>query len=175
VDTAYQPDPSAPTADPSSFLAAAAALHAMDDARRAARPELRRPRRRPRRGAARPPCCCWGSPEQLAGWDTGLIETALQAEPLVPASPPSRRRPAAIARRTPSTFRNRPLPPRNHCEQRVHAPRTPAPPISPIDWPAACRRPGASPPITSPSPTSPPPPATRSTTPGLWGARSGGP
>ncbi|MGV4988134.1 type III effector protein [Streptomyces sp. NRAIS4] len=116
---------SADTQGPASFLAAAAALHAIDDALHAARHEVP--------GTAQPhdvgPEQALASllllrqvREQLAGWETGLIETARQAG----ASWADLARPLGVASRQAAErryLRGRPGPAGTTGEQRVQATR----------------------------------------------------
>ncbi|MEU8592089.1 type III effector protein [Streptomyces sp. NPDC048664] len=118
---------SADTQDPASFLAAAAALHAIDDALHAAR--------RDAPGTATAPAGDVGPQqalasllllrqvrEQLAGWETGLIETARQAG----ASWADLAHPLGVASRQAAErryLRGRPGPAGTTGEQRVQATR----------------------------------------------------
>ncbi|MGW6357679.1 type III effector protein [Streptomyces sp. NPDC055092] len=125
MTAADQPAPSSPDGrSPASFLAAAAALHAIDDALRAAQ-----------QGTSGTPAASPGAEqtlasllllrqvrEQLAGWETGLIETARHAG----ATWADLAHPLGVASRQAAErryLRNRPGPAGTTGEQRVQATR----------------------------------------------------
>ncbi|MFE6684901.1 type III effector protein [Streptomyces sp. NPDC057743] len=126
MTAADQPNPaSAGPASPASFLAAAAALQAIDDALRTAR------RQTPSDGSADTPgpeqalaslSLLRQVREQLAGWESGLIETARDAG----ASWADLARPLGVASRQAAErryLRGRPGPAGTTGEQRVQATR----------------------------------------------------
>lgn len=122
---ADQPSPaSADTHGPASFLAAVAALHAMDDALRAARHDApNAPDTGPGPEQALASLMLLRQlREQLAGWETGLIETARDAG----ASWADLARPLGVASRQAAErryLRGRPGPAGTTGEQRVTATR----------------------------------------------------
>ena len=133
ADQPARPAPSAPS--PASFLAAAAALNAIDDALRdrpaRAAPNTPEPRP-PARSRRWPPCCCCAQVrEQLAGWETGLIETARDAG----ASWADLAHPLGVASRQAAErryLRVRPGPAGHHRRAtRDRPPATAAPPTAP--------------------------------------------
>ncbi|QLH26221.1 type III effector protein [Streptomyces sp. Rer75] len=127
MTAADQPTPSSADArSPASFLAAAAALHAIDDALRAARQETSdAPDAEPGPGpeqALTSLLLLRQVREQLAGWETGLIETARDAG----ASWADLAHPLGVASRQAAErryLRNRPGPAGTTGEQRVQATR----------------------------------------------------
>lgn len=108
--------------NPVSFLAAAAALHAINDALRVARQETSHaPDTRPEQALASLELLRQVR-EQLAGWETGLIETARDAG----ASWADLAQPLGVASRQAAErryLRNRPGPTGSTGEQRVQAAR----------------------------------------------------
>ncbi|MET9663224.1 type III effector protein [Streptomyces sp. NPDC006510] len=122
MTAADQPAPSSAGRSPASFLAAAAALHAIDDALRAARqgtPDA--PHAGPEQALASL-LLLRQVREQLAGWETGLIETARDAG----ASWADLAHPLGVASRQAAErryLRNRPGPAGTTGEQRVQATR----------------------------------------------------
>ncbi|MEU7045403.1 type III effector protein [Streptomyces varsoviensis] len=125
MNTAGQPPPSGTDArSPASFLAAAAALETIDRAMHEARSHAADPA-----GADAGPQQALASllllrqvREQLAGWETGLIETARDAG----ASWADLARPLGVASRQAAErryLRNRPGPAGTTAEQRVQATR----------------------------------------------------
>ncbi|QDQ09576.1 type III effector protein [Streptomyces spectabilis] len=125
MPAADQPAPSrADTRNPASFLAAAAALEAIDDALHAAQREAPAPdafSADPERALASL-LLLRQVREQLAGWETGLIETARHAG----ASWADLAHPLGVASRQAAErryLRNRPGPAGTTGEQRVQATR----------------------------------------------------
>ncbi|MEV0505045.1 type III effector protein [Streptomyces spectabilis] len=126
MSAADQPAPSrADTPNPASFLAAAVALEAMDDALRAAQreapPAPDAPGTEPEQALAAL-LLLRQVREQLAGWETGLIETARVAG----ASWADLAHPLGVASRQAAErryLRNRPGPAGTTGEQRVQATR----------------------------------------------------
>ncbi|MEU3690639.1 type III effector protein [Streptomyces narbonensis] len=123
---ADQPSPaSADTHSPASFLAAAAALHAIDDALRTARHEAPEDATGPGPGPEQALASLMllrQVREQLAGWETGLIETARDAG----ASWADLAHPLGVASRQAAErryLRGRPGPAGTTGEQRVQATR----------------------------------------------------
>ncbi|MEU6260845.1 type III effector protein [Streptomyces sp. NPDC047043] len=123
---ADQPAPaSTDTPSPASFLAAAAALHAIDDALQAARHEAPATAQTHDAGpeqALASLLLLRQVREQLAGWETGLIETARQAG----ASWADLAHPLGVASRQAAErryLRGRPGPAGTTGEQRVQATR----------------------------------------------------
>ncbi|MFD6024055.1 type III effector protein [Streptomyces griseoluteus] len=126
MNQADQPAPSgADTPSPASFLAAAAALDAIDDALRTARHEARGTAETQDVGPERALASLLllrQVREQLAGWETGLIETARQAG----ASWADLAHPLGVASRQAAErryLRGRPGPAGTTGEQRVQATR----------------------------------------------------
>jgi hypothetical protein len=128
VTAADQPSPTSTNAhSPASFLAAAAALHAIDDALRDAKrespetPDAPGPRPGPEQALASL-MLLRQVREQLAGWETGLIETARDAG----ASWADLAHPLGVASRQAAErryLRGRPGPAGTTGEQRVQATR----------------------------------------------------
>ena len=161
---ADQPAPARTDAEPVSFLAAAAALAAIDDAcappsTNPGRPQA--PARPARTGPGRPPAAAQIR-DQLAGWEAGLVETARAAgatwadlaHPMGVAS-----RQAAenrYLRRRPRT-RRRPPAPNASRPSATAAPQSAPSPPGPATTPPTC---ASSPPRSPPSPTSPARPPT---------------
>ncbi|RPE38528.1 hypothetical protein EDD90_1427 [Streptomyces sp. Ag109_O5-1] len=117
--------PSAEANSPASFLAAAAALHAIDDALHAARhqaPDAAETHDVGQEQALASLLLLRQVREQLAGWETGLIETARHAG----ASWADLAQPLGVASRQAAErryLRNRPGPAGTTGEQRVQATR----------------------------------------------------
>lgn len=129
MTTADRPDRRGPAPTdargPASFLAAAAALEAIDDALRAAQQQAPAASAAPGEGPERALASLLllrHVREQLAGWETGLIETARGAG----ASWADLARPLGVASRQAAErryLRNRPGPAGTTGEQRVQATR----------------------------------------------------
>jgi hypothetical protein len=126
VTAADQPSTTSTNAhSPASFLAAAAALHAIDDALREARQESADTQDAPDPGAEQALASLMllrQVRERLAGWETGLIETAREAG----ASWADLAHPLGVASRQAAErryLRGRPGPAGTTGEQRVQATR----------------------------------------------------